>query len=203
MKAIHLVKFIFFHVVLSTCLIACRPDKPEGSDSPAYHIAQSEKLLIPAGIELPVNSPGGNTRVATFYAVGIQKYIAQLKAGGIPAEYEWKFVAPQATLYDAGNYAVGTHSAGPAWQLYGTSDSVYAQAFVPARSAASPDGSAIDWLQLMPKTGKTATGIFKDVYYVQRIATTGGKAPVVAPANAGETADVPYTAVYRFTKKDL
>jgi hypothetical protein len=201
MKLIHLVKFIFLQLSLSTCFVACRPDKPGGSDSPAYQIAQSEKLLVPAGIDLPLNQPGGNTRVATFYAVGIQKYAAQLKAGS-PSGYEWKFVAPQATLYDVNNHAAGTHSASPAWQLYGTSDAVYGQAYVPARVAASPDGSAIDWLLLMPKAGTTATGIFKDVSYIQRIATTGGRAPAAAPANAGETVDVPYTAVYRFTKKN-
>jgi hypothetical protein len=52
----------------------------------------------------------------------------------------------------------------------------------------------------MPKIGKTPTGKFSDVDYIQRIATNGGKAPAQLPLSAGETVDVPYTAVYRFSK---
>ena len=77
----------------------------ESSGSPASntayaHIAASEKLIIPAAVEVPSNLPGGNTRVATFYAVGVQKYKAREKAGSNPLAYEWMFVAPQADLYD-------------------------------------------------------------------------------------------------------
>jgi hypothetical protein len=52
----------------------------------------------------------------------------------------------------------------------------------------------------MPKIGKTPTGIFSDVDYVQRIATKGGKAPLTPPADLFQTVDVKYKAVYRFTK---
>ena len=62
--------------------------------------------------------------------------------------------------------------------------------------------NSIPWLQLMPKAGKVPTGAFSNVNYIQRIATTGGKAPATAPASATETVDVPYTAVYRFAKKN-
>ena len=170
-------------------------------NSPAAHLAASEALTIPATVAVPENLPNGNTRVATYFAVGVQKYKARIKAGSDPVAYEWVFVAPQADLYDITNAKVGTHSTGPTWQL-SVNDSIYAQAFFPPRTAPSSDPSSIDWLLLMPKVGKTPTGIFADVDYIQRIATEGGKAPTTPPTSATETVEVAYTAVYRFSKSN-
>ena len=169
-------------------------------NSPASQIAASESLVIPASVDLPANAPNGNARVVTFYAVGVQKYKAQEIAGSSPVAYQWAFVAPQADLYDATNKKVGTHSAGPTWQL-SAADSMYGQAFTPARTAPGGDASSIDWLLLMPKQGKAPTGIFADVSYVQRVATKGGKAPTTAPTAATDVVEVGYTAVYRFSKQ--
>jgi len=186
-------------MIASVLLLSCEKEK-DNSPSPASKIAESENLVIPVAIDLPANIPHGNSRVATFYAEGVQKYKSQVKAGSSPVRYEWVFVAPQADLYDANNKKVGTHSGGPTWQLLGTADSIYGQAYSPAKSAPSPDGNSIDWLQLTLK--KTPTGVFADVSYIQRIATKGGKAPAQLPAAAGETVDVPYTAIYRFSRKN-
>lgn len=196
-------KFVVLPALLSIVAVACRRDKEVETKSPAHHIHESENLVIPAAIELPSNLPAGNTRVATFFAEGVQKYKAQPKAGSNPVIYEWVLVAPLANLYDATNAKVGTHTAGPTWQLSGSADSIYGQQFSPPKSAASPDAGSIAWLQLMPKTGKAATGIFANVAYIQRIATKGGKAPIALPASATDTVDVKYTAIYRFTKKNL
>ncbi|HNU87210.1 MAG TPA: DUF3455 domain-containing protein [Ferruginibacter sp.] len=187
-------------LLFATVLTSCKKNKDVEVNTPAYHIAESENLIIPAAVGLPVDQPGGFTRVATYYAEGVQKYKAQAKAGSNPVTYEWVFVAPQATLYDANNKAVGTHGAGPFWQV-SAHDSVFAQHYSPAKTLPSPNGS-IDWLMLMPKAGKTATGIFANVSYIQRIATVGGKAPSVLPTNDSETAEVKYTAIYRFTQKN-
>jgi Protein of unknown function (DUF3455) len=184
---------------LSAALVACEPDNDVHRNTPAYHIAESEKLAIPPAVDLPSNLPAGNSRVATYYAVGVQKYKAQLIQGSHPAAYQWVFVAPVADLYDATNAKVGTHTAGPTWQL-SVNDSIYAQHFAPPRTAPSPDPNSIDWLLLMPKVGKTPTGVFADVDYIQRIDTNGGKAPEKAPKKADETAEVKYTAIYRFSK---
>lgn len=170
-------------------------EKEKDTSSPAYKIAESEKLVIPATIELPANLPSGNQRVATYYAEGVQKYKAQLKAG--TSEYEWVFVAPDAKLYDHSNKLVGTHGAGPFWQL-SASDSIFAKAYAPAKTA--PSAGNIDWLLLQARIDKAKTGVFTDVAYIQRIATTGGRAPSIAPTDAAATADVFYTAIYRFTK---
>ncbi len=168
-------------------------------NSPAAHIIASENLTIPAIVSVPENLPNGNTRVATYYAVGVQKYKARIKAGSDPVSYEWVFVAPQADLYDITNAKIGTHGAGPFWSTSPT-DSIFGQQFSPARTAPSPDPESIDWLLLMPKMGTTLTGIFADVDYIQRIATKGGKAPLTPPSGINETIDVKYKTVYRFTK---
>lgn len=187
--------------LLATGIIACIPDPDIVTNSPAYQIYKSEKLVIPDAIALPANLPKGNTRVATFYAKGVQKYKAGEKKGSDPVSYEWVFVAPQADLYDVTNAKVGTHGAGPFWEV-STQDSIFGQQYSPPKAAPSPYTGSIDWLLLMPKTGTTPTGIFADVSYIQRIATKGGKAPLTLPVSANQTVDVPYTAVYRFTKKN-
>ena len=218
-KPNHLKRLLLIVVVFSAALIACKkgtvitnsneefqtlPANANSSleangNSPAAHIASSESLIIPASVSVPENLPYGNTRVATYYAVGVQKYKARIKAGTDPVTYEWVFVAPQATLYDITNAEVGNHGAGPFWTI-SPLDSIFAQQFSPARTAPSEDPESIDWLLLMPKIGTTPTGIFADVDFIQRIATKGGKAPLTPPTNINETVAVKYKAVYRFTK---
>lgn len=195
-------KSLLMPALLLTIVMTYSCHKEKDTNTPARFISESEKLVIPAAVDVPADLPNGNKRVATFYAEGVQKYKAQQKAGSDPATFEWVFVAPQADLFDATNKQVGTHSAGPTWQLFGTADSIFAQQFSPARSAPSTDPNGVDWLLLMPKTGKAPTGLFANVAYVQRIATIGGKAPATLPVSASETIDVKYTAIYRFTKKN-
>jgi len=183
-----------------TVLAGCKKNNDTDYNAPAYRINESEKLVIPPSVDIATQFPGNTSRVLTLFARGVQRYKAQAKAGGTPDTYEWVFVAPQAALYDASNKIVGTHSAGPNWEL-SPQDSLFAQHFAPAKTAAAADANSIDWLLLMPKAGKTPTGIFANVAYIQRIATSGGKAPSVPPVRADETVDVPYTAIYRFTQK--
>jgi hypothetical protein len=180
--------------ILST-IISCTDEEGETNpDSPGYLIAESEKLVVPAEIDLPTTA---NTRVATYYATGVQIYNSRQKADS-PGVYEWVFVSPSATLFNDKNEKVGSHFAGPSWQLK-SGDRMNGQQFTPAK-AKSVESSSIDWLLLMPKEGSTPTGIFEGVNYIQRIATTGGKAPTTPPTSAFETIGVEYTAVYRFTK---
>jgi hypothetical protein len=189
-------------LLAAVLVTACKKEKKTEVPHrlPVHYILESEKLVIPSILELPAHA-NGYTRLATFYATGIQKYKAQQKLGTNPASYEWVFIAPQADLYNASNQKVGTHGAGPFWQL-SVADSIFAQAINPPRVAPSPDSTSIDWLLLVPKFGKTPSGLFSEVSYIHRIATRGGRAPVTLPQQANETVDVPYTAIYRFTKKN-
>ncbi|SEJ59539.1 Protein of unknown function [Dyadobacter sp. SG02] len=176
-------------------------DNPTPVLTPADHIQLSENLTMPDAFALP-SDPKGYERVATYFAVGVQKYKAQVKAGSNPGQYEWVFVAPEADLYDASNARIGTHFVGPTWKLTGTGHTIMGQAFSPAKTF-SKDPNNIDWLLLRNKAGQEPTGIFQGVGYIFRIATTGGRAPVTPPADLAATADVPYTAVYRFVKRIL
>ena len=194
----HFIAFtLLVSFLTSTVLFSCKKDNDKGPF--AGRISESEKLTIPAAIDLPANLPGGNIRVATYYAEGVQKYKSQ-QVSGFPGTYEWIFVAPEANLYEANNNKVGSHGAGPHWKLSNGTDSIYAQQFAPARFAVSPDPNAIDWLLLMTKAGTTPSGVFANVAYIQRIATTGGKKPSQSPTAEGQFTNIPYTAVYRFTK---
>ena len=199
-KIYYAVILIFCFTFILSLLYSCKKDNATNINSAGYKIAESEKLTIPIEVELPANLPGGNTRTATYYAEGVQRYKAQVKAGSSPVVYEWVFVAPKADLFDATNKKIGTHGAGPYWAL-SPADSIFAQQFTPVKSVTT-DANSIPWLQLMPKAGKLPTGVFANVNYIQRIATTGGKAPATAPATATDEVDIPYTAVYRFAKKN-
>ena len=202
MKKNHFPKILLVAMALSV-FVSCTQHKADvvDSNSPAFHIAQSENLVIPDAIKLPDNLPGGNSRVFTFFADGVQKYKAQEVPNSNPTTYQWVFVAPAADLFDATNNKVGDHSQGPNWQL-SSLDSMFGQSYNPPRTAASSDANSIDWLLLMPKTGKPPIGAFADVDYVQRVDTKGGKAPATAPTNENQTVDVPYTAIYRFSKSN-
>jgi len=187
--------------VFFTLLVSCSKEEIN-EKSPADYITQSEQLSIPASVDLPVY-PNGYTRVATYYAIGVQKYKAQIKAGSFPETYEWVFVAPRADLYAINNKMVGSHGAGPFWALTGGADSIFAQQFAPPRTSPSSEPNTIDWLLLKPKPGAIASGVFTGVNYIQRIATSGGKAPATLPGSITETIEVPYTAIYRFSKEKL
>jgi hypothetical protein len=198
----HFIASAFLVMVLaSTAFYSCKKETDK-NNSPAYHIAESEKITIPSAVDLPANLPAGYTRVATFYAEGVQKYKSQLVPNSNPVEYEWVFTAPEADLFDASNKKIGIHGAGPYWKLLNNTDSIFGQQYNPPRYAFSPDPKSIDWLLLMPKTGKTPTGIFAGVNHIQRIATSGGKKPSAPPGGPGQYADIKYTAVYRFTKSN-
>ncbi|MCF0069615.1 DUF3455 domain-containing protein [Dyadobacter sp. CY261] len=193
----HLLAFVILLGFFGACTDHEAPEPP----TPAEHILASENLAIPGVFSLPPNQPGYE-RVATYYAVGVQKYKAQEKAGTNPVQYEWVFVAPEADLFDTSNAKIGTHYAGPTWKISGTGHMIMGQAFSPAKTF-SNDPNSIDWLLLSNKAGQDPTGIFQGVGYIFRIATTGGRAPAAPPADLTSTADVPYTAVYRFVKQIL
>ncbi len=191
---------VTLYLLMVVFIFACKEDEQIDTSAPSFLIAESDKLTIPTEVDLPANGSKGNTRVVTYYAEGVQKYKAQQKAGSDPVAFEWVFVAPEADLFDASNAKIGTHYVGPSWEIAGSKGLINGQAFSPAKTAKSSDANSIDWLLLMPKSGTTPSGVFADVDYIQRIATTGGKAPATPPTSATQTTEVEYTAIYRFSK---
>jgi hypothetical protein len=108
----------------------------------------------------------------------------------------WGTAVPEATLFDeAGDVAV-IHFAGPSWES--NSGSKVVGAVVPPAVTVDPD--AIPWL-LLSAVRTEGSGIFADTTFIQRVHTSGGKAPAEDGTVIGQVARVPYTADYFFFRK--
>jgi hypothetical protein len=62
------------------------------------------------------------------------------------------------------------------------------------------DTNAIPWLRLQALITE-GPGVFADTTFIQRVNTTGGKAPSQDGVFIGQVARVPYTADYFFYRK--
>jgi hypothetical protein len=108
----------------------------------------------------------------------------------------WGSAVPDATLFDEDGNIVAAHfgvQTGPAWQS--NSGSLVAGKLPPAALIVNND--AIPWLRLQALTTE-GHGVFVDTTFIQRVNTTGGKAPAQNGAFVGQVARVPYTADYFF-----
>jgi hypothetical protein len=150
--------------------------------------AQKAKALeayLPVGCE-ELQIPEGNKLAFSVYASGVQVYSWNGTS--------WGFVGPIATLYaNAGMTGkVGLHYGGPTWKS-NSGSLVIGQN--PIRC--TPDPDSIPWLRLEAYE-TDGSGIFNGVTYIQRINTSGGKAPAEPGTYDGERAEVPYTTEYYF-----
>lgn len=105
---------------------------------------------------------------------------------------------PEAELLDGDGHMVGRHGAGPQWTF---EDGTRITGRVTGRADA-PQAGAIPWLLLESRTTPPngPLNAMNDLRAIQRINTTGGKAPAETcqPAEAGSRVRVPYTADYLF-----
>lgn len=110
-------------------------------------------------------------------------------------QFEWVFTGPEADLFDAGGNKVGRHFAGPTWEWNDGSRVVGSV----KGSVPSKDAGAVPWLLLAAK-GHSGNGVLSQVTSIQRLETSGGKAPAGAcrAIDLGKKLRVPYTAVYFF-----
>ena len=133
----------------------------------------------------------GERMVLNLAARGVQIYECQAAAPGEAPQ--WRFVAPEATLYDTRGRAVGMHGAGPYWQ---STDGSRLEGKVAARHDAPAKG-AVPWL-LLSTTSSGPGGRFSGVSSIQRVHTQGGVAPAKGcdTASIGRIERVPYTADY-------
>ena len=128
----------------------------------------------------------GNYRVHFHgFAVGVQIYTWD----GV----SWGRAVPSATLFDDDGNIVATHFAGPRWKS--NSGSIVLGAVV--QPTVTVDTNAIPWVKLEALTTE-GPGIFADTKFIQRVNTTGGKAPAADGTFIGQVAGVPYTADYFF-----
>src|SRR5262245_6770614 len=128
------------------------------------------------------------------FGVGFQVYTWNGTSWGSPI--------PDALLFDDDGHVVATHFGvfddngrfvGPAWQS--NSGSKVVGKLPPA--AVIMDTNAIPWLRLEALISE-GPGVFADTTFIQRVNTSGGKAPSQDGAFIGQVARQPYTADYFF-----
>lgn len=138
-----------------------------------------------------VAAPQGAKLLLEAIGQGVQIYTCERTPDG----YRWTFSAPDAALFDADGRQIGTHFAGPTWQL---DDGGKITGQVIGHAAASVP-HAVDWL-LLRVTSHEGGGALRDVGLVRRIETRGGAAPAAGcdAAHAAEKARMRYAARYLF-----
>jgi hypothetical protein len=148
---------------------------------------------VPAAIAVPA----GNKMSMRTVGVGELTYECREKQGAA-GTFEWTFVAPTATLWDASRTkAVGKYYGGPTWESSDGSKVTGKQlATAPATNA-----GAIP-LQLVQAAPAMGNGVMQGVTYIQRLNTVGGIAPKepCAASSAGQRRQVKYEADYVFYK---
>jgi Protein of unknown function (DUF3455) len=152
-----------------------------GATATAATIEEQQRIAVPPGASLILEAA----------TQGVQIYTCEKAADG----YRWAFTAPEAALFDAAGRQIGTHSAGPAWQLLDGSKIVGEV----AAQAPAAEPHAIAWLLLRVKTHE-GSGVLSGVELVRRVDTQGGAAPTAGcdAAQPAAQARMRYTARYLF-----
>jgi hypothetical protein len=167
-------------VVAAVALVAaCNDDSPAGPTAALatapVDLGTCDSLRVPVGSQLAFHA----------YAEGVQIYHWDGTS--------WILDGPSATLFaDAdGNGPVGTHFAGPTWKSSSGSTVIGA-----VSKRCIPNADAIPWL-LLNAVSSEGPGVFQGVTHIQRVSTTGGKAPAEA-GSLNQVRAIPYTAEYFF-----
>ncbi|MCV2357019.1 DUF3455 domain-containing protein [Paucibacter sp. B2R-40] len=147
-------------------------------------------LAIPEAIK----APAGQTLSLEVQATGVQIYECKVSKDDA-TKFEWAFKGPEAELFDSAGLSVGKHYGGPTWE---SADGSKVVGEVKARDN-GPDANAIPWLLLSAKANSGA-GVLAAVQSIQRVSTSGGKAPADGcnAAQAGKSVRVAYKAAYFF-----
>jgi hypothetical protein len=149
--------------------------------------------------EVPAAISVGETNRVHFHGFGVGFQIYTWNGTS------WGGAVPEATLFDEDGNVVALHFGvfaangsfvGPAWQSNSGSEVV---GKIPP-AAVTVDTNAIPWLRLQALT-TAGPGIFADVSFIQRVNTTGGKAPFTSGSFVGQVARIPYTADYFFYRQ--
>ena len=176
----------FAALAAATLFAACAERGPLDVDAGSVNAAPVAEFsrLPDLGSCTAVQVPEGSKLSFHVYATGVQIYTW--------TGTSWLFVAPEAELYsDAGGHGlVGTHFAGPTW-LTNSGSRV-----VGTVTGRCPSAGTIDWLRLSAVAD--GPGVFANTAYIQRVNTTGGRAPTTPGSFVGEIVRVPYTAEYYF-----
>ena len=143
-----------------------------------------------------VKVPAGHRVAMETVGAGQIAYECRARVG-MPGQFEWVFVGPEARLMDRRGMEVGRYWGPPAtWENKDGSRVTATQV------AVAPAGGGNIPLQLVKADPAMGMGAMQGVSYIQRVATVGGVAPSAAcgTANAGQRQMVKYQADYIFWK---
>jgi hypothetical protein len=173
---------------------------------PALYAHKPTPPPVPAGLEVP----SGHKPFLLGHATGTQNYVCIF----FGPDFAWAFFGPQATLFNDADEQIITHflssnpdeggTARATWQHSRDTSTVWARAIASSSDPAFVEPGAIDWLLLQvvgAAPGPTGGHRLTETTYLQRVHTSGGRAPTAGCAEAddiGTKALVPYTAAYFF-----
>jgi len=150
----------------------------------------------PALPEIPkrLQVPAGEQLLLRAHGVGVQIYTCQPDKDD-PGQFAWALKAPKADLVEGAGGKIAKHYAGPTWEA---NDGSMVMGEVVARDD-GPDPTAIPWLLLKAKS-TSGTGLFSSTQFIQRLHTTGGKAPAEGCDQSHPDAEsrIAYSADYLF-----
>jgi len=159
-----------------------------------WQVTPSGNLARPMMPDPSLEPPASQVPVLIVFGQGVQRYVCKEKDQA-KGTFEWTLKEPQAKLSSADGREIGSHSAGPSWQLADGSKAVKKKLLATVPALAS---DAVPWLLVeLESSGK---GALAGTQYVQRVDTVGGAAPASGcdAAHAGATHDVDYRATYVF-----
>ena len=163
--------------------------------------------VIPPVVPEGLDAPEGFKPFLAGHAIGTQNYICVVAGNA----YDWVFIGPQATIYDAYGEQILTHFHSKnaidgvidaTWQHSRDTSAVWAR----RDKGAIVDPSAIEWLLLKmsgTQLGRTLGDKVAGTRYIQRVNTVGGLKPPIAECSAGNVNTrrlVYYEADYYFYK---
>ncbi|MEH1796398.1 MULTISPECIES: DUF3455 domain-containing protein [unclassified Nostoc] len=178
---------VFSLLMLSGCGVSSKTAIAGTMESP-------QPIADVAAIPDSIKVPNGEQLLLKASAKGSQIYICKPKSES-PEQYEWTFKAPDAVLLNEQGQDLGKHYAGPTWEAKDGSKVVGKL----KSKADAPQEDAIPWLLLKAQSHE-GNGIFRQVNWIQRINTVGGKAPVKGCDKSSQNQEIPvnYTADYLF-----
>ena len=148
-------------------------------------------IISASGPNLPaipdnLKPPAGARIVLDAQAAGDQVYSCD--------GANWVLSRPDAKLFDDSGKQIGSHFAGPTWE-YSDGSRVIGK----MTASATLDSDSIPWL-LLEARDHQGDGLMTQVTSIQRLSTSGGKAPASGcdGAHKGQETRSHYTAIYVF-----
>ena len=161
----------------------------------AFWLALNLQAWATTSVTIPgkLTVPTGDRPNFILRGIGMQVYEWATNAD-VPSKTEWVLKTIDAQMSSDFGKIVAKHYDGPTWEA--TDGSKTSGTVMETASAPDPNG-AIPW-QLLKATS-SGIGLFGKVKYIQRVATSGGRAPAACKvAEVGKIARIGYMAEYYF-----